>query len=128
MFLAHSTSVVGDQIAPIAVAFAVLELTGSPTDLGLALAARTVPMVLFVLAGGVWADRLPRHRLMMASDLGRLVTQGFLAFLLIAGMAEIWMLIALQALNGTATAFYNPAATGLTPATVSPHNLQRANA
>jgi MFS family permease len=128
MFLAHSTSVIGDQIAPIAVAFAVLDLTGSPTDLGFALAARTLPMVLFVLVGGVWADRLPRHLLMLGSDIGRLVTQGLLAFLLLAGLADMWHVIVLQALNGVATAFYRPAATGLTPLTVSPANLQRANA
>ena len=128
MFLAHSTSNIGDQIAPIAVAFAVLDLTGSPTDLGIALTARVLPMVLFVLVGGVWADRLPRHRLMLASDAGRLLTQGLLAFLLIAGLAEIWHVFVLQALNGAATAFYNPAATGLLPSLVSSANLLRANA
>ena len=128
MFLAHSTSNVGDQIAPIAVAFAVLDLTGSPSDIGIAFAARTLPMVVFVLAGGVWADRLPRHLLMLASDLGRLLTQGLLAFLLIAGHAEIWHVFVLQALNGAATAFYNPAATGLLPLIVSSANLLRANA
>jgi MFS family permease len=128
LFLAQATSMVGDQIAPIAVAFAVLDLTGSASDLGLVLAARTFPLVVFVLAGGVWADRVSRHRLMMLSDVGRLVTQGLLAGLLIAGVAEIWEVIVLQALNGTATAFFRPASTGLTPATVGPENLQSANA
>jgi MFS family permease len=128
LFFAQATSMVGDQIAPIAVAFAVLDLTGSASDLGLALAARTLPLVVFVLAGGVWADRVSRHRLMMLSDIGRLVTQGLLAALLIAGVAEVWEVIVLQAANGTATAFFRPASTGLTPATVKPENLQNANA
>jgi MFS family permease len=128
VFLAQAASMIGDQIAPIAVAFAVLELTGSASDLGLALAARTLPLFVFMLVGGVWADRLPRHRLMMASDLGRFGSQGMLALLLIAGVAEVWHVIALQGINGVATAFFQPAATGLTPATVSPGNLQRANA
>jgi MFS family permease len=128
VFLAQAFSVLGDQIAPIAVTFAVLELTGSASDLGLALAARTLPLVLFVLAGGVWADRMSRHRLMMISDLGRLASQGLLALLLVTGAAEIWHVIALQAVNGAATAFFRPASTGLTPATVSAANLQRANA
>jgi MFS family permease len=128
VFGAQAASVLGDQIAPIAVTFAVLDLTGSATDVGLALAARAVPMVVFVLSGGVWGDRVSRHRLMMASDLGRLASQGLLAALLISGAAEIWHVIVLQAANGAATAFFRPAATGLTPATVSAENLQRANA
>jgi MFS family permease len=127
LFLARSTSIVGDQIAPIAVTFAVLDLTGSASDLGLALAARTLAFVVFVLIGGVWADRVSRYRLMMASDVGRFLSQGLLAVLLIAGVAEVWEVVLLQGVNGAATAFFRPAANGLTPATVSPANLQRAN-
>lgn len=128
LLVARATSLLGDQIAPIALAFAVLDLTGSASDLGLALAARTLALVVFVLAGGVWADRLSRHRLMMASDLGRLASQGLLAALLVGGIARIWEVVALQAVNGAATAFFRPAATGLTPATVAAHDVQRANA
>jgi MFS family permease len=92
VFLAQVASMVGDNVAPVAVAFAVLDLTGSASDLGLVLAARTVPLVVFVLAGGVFADRVSRHRLMVASDLARLVTQGLFATLLIAGAAQLWAL------------------------------------
>jgi MFS family permease len=66
LFLARTTSFFGGAIAPIAIAFAVLDLTGSATDLGLVLAARMVPQVVFMLVGGVWADRLPRNRVMLA--------------------------------------------------------------
>jgi predicted MFS family arabinose efflux permease len=128
MFGAQATSVLGDWIAPLAIAFAVLELGGSPADLGLALAARTLPLVVFSLAGGVWADRLPRHRLMLAADAGRFLSQALLAGLLLSGSAEVWHVIALQAVGGSATAFFRPAATGLTPATVRPEHLQQANA
>jgi len=56
-------------MAPLALAFAVLNtLHGSATDLGLVLAARQIPTVVFLLYGGVWADRLPRHRVMVASN------------------------------------------------------------
>jgi MFS family permease len=128
LFWARATSLLGDGIAPVALAFAVLDLTGSATDLGFVLAARTLPMVVFLLAGGVWADRIPRQRLMMISDIGRFATQGTVAALLLTGSAQIWEIVALQILNGTATAFFNPASTGLTPQTVSRERLQQANA
>lgn len=127
-FLASATSVIGDNIVSVALAFAVLDQTGSATDLGLVLGARTVMLVAFLLIGGVWADRISRQRLMMISDLGRALTQGTLGFLIITGRAELWHFIALEALNGIASAFFFPAATGLTPTTVSRSRLQQANA
>ncbi len=128
VFSAQAVSVLGDNVVPVAMAFAVLDLTGSATDLGLVLAARTVPLVLFILVGGVWADRLPRQRLMVGSDAVHFASQALMAVLLITGTAQLWQLIVLQAIHGTATAFYRPAATGLIPHTVSRDNLQRANA
>jgi MFS family permease len=128
VFLAQVASMLGDNVAPVAVAFAVLDLTGSASDLGIVLAARTLPLVVFVLAGGVWADRVSRHRLMVGADLARLVTQGLFAVLLISGTARLWELVALQVLNGAATALFRPASTGLTPQTVSAGHLQQANA
>ena len=59
LFLAQATSLLGDGMVSVALAFAVLELTGSAADLGIVLAARTAPLVVFLLVGGVWADRLP---------------------------------------------------------------------
>ena len=81
LFSAHAISTFGDLLVPVALAFAVLDLTGSATDLGLVLTARLAPMVLFMLAGGVWADRLPRHLLMVAADTLRALTQATLALL-----------------------------------------------
>lgn len=127
-FLASTSSVIGDNLVSVALAFAILELTGSASDLGLVLAARTVTLVIFLLLGGVWADRVPRQRLMMLSDLGRASTQGALAFLVISGRAELWHFVILEALNGAATAFFFPAQAGLTPKTVSRERLQQANA
>lgn len=129
VFLARSSSIVGDGIAPIALTFAILDLThGSASALGIVLAAHTAPFVIFLLAGGVWADRLPRQRIMLASDLGRFATQGATALLLISGTPQVWEIAVLQAFNGIAGAFFEPAATGLTPQAVSPARLQQANA
>jgi MFS family permease len=115
-------------MASVALAFAVLELTGSKTDLGLVLAARTVPQVVFLLVGGVWADRLPRHLVMVASNAVSGVGQAVLAVLLLTGRAEIWQLVVLAAVNGFASAFFFPASQGIVPQTVPAEVRQQANA
>jgi MFS family permease len=106
----------------------VLDLTGSKADLGYVLAARTVPMVAFLLVGGIWADRLPRHHVMVASNLISGLTQAGIAALLFAGHAQIWQLAVLAAVNGAGTAFFFPASSGIIPQVVSEPLLQQANA
>jgi predicted MFS family arabinose efflux permease len=129
LWLGQSTSTLGDGLVPVAMAFAVIKtLDRGPTALGLVLAAETLPVVVFVLVGGVWADRLPRQMVMLASDVLRGLVQATLAVLLLTGNAELWHLAVLGALHGTAQAFFQPAATGLVPATISPGRLQQANA
>jgi MFS family permease len=128
LFLGQAVSLLGDGMVGVALAFAVLEETGSASDLGIVLAARTVPLVAFLLAGGVWADRLPRRALMVTTDLVRLAAHGAMAALLIAGEPGVWALAALAALAGAASAFFNPAITGIMPAVVSSERLQQANA
>lgn len=129
LWLGQATSTLGDGLVPVALAFAVIgSLDRGPTALGIVLAAQTLPLVAFVLAGGVWADRLPRQMVMLVSDVVRCVVQATLAILLLTGNAEIWHLAVLMALYGTAQAFFQPAATGLVPATISPQRLQQANA
>ena len=87
-----------------------------------------MPLVAFLLVGGVFADRLPRRLVMLTADVVRFGTQGATAALILTHHAQVWELAALQALAGTATAFFNPASTGLTPMTVSAERLQQANA
>lgn len=129
LWLGQATSTLGDGLVPVALAFAVIgSLDRGPTALGIVLAAQTLPLVAFVLAGGVWADRLPRQMVMLVSDVVRCLVQATLAILLLTGNAEIWHLAVLMALYGTAQAFFQPAATGLVPATISPQRLQQANA
>ena len=127
-FTGQLVSLLGDAVTPFALAWAVLDLTGSARDLGFVLAAKTVPLVIFLLVGGVFADRLPRRAVMLAADLARMAIQATTAALLLSHTAHIWELVVLQALAGTGTAFFNPASTGLTPMTVSPERLQEANA
>jgi MFS family permease len=127
-FVGQTTSYLGDGLLPVAISFAVLDLTGSATDLGLVLAVRTVPLVIFLLVGGVWADRLPRQLVMVASDVVRGGTQAVLAVLLLTGRAELWHLLVLQGVYGAAEAFWRPASTALLPSIVSSRRLQQANA
>jgi predicted MFS family arabinose efflux permease len=128
LFFGQAISALGDRLVPVALAFAVLDLTGSVTDLGIVFAAQSVPLLVFVLLGGVWGDRLQRQRVMLASDGVRAVAQGVSAALLLSGQAHVWELAGLQAVYGTAAAFFGPAATSLVPQTVDRGNLQNANA
>jgi MFS family permease len=127
-FWGQAVSLVGDGIFPIALAFAVLDLGGSPTDLGIVLIAGVLPQTLFVLVGGVWGDRLSRRTIMLAADVVRCGIQAATAALLLSGHAEIWHLVVLYALHSTASAFFNPAATALIPQVAPQHRLQQANA
>jgi MFS family permease len=128
LFTGQIVSLLGDAITGVALAFAVLDLTGSATDLGYVFAAKAVPLVAFLLVGGVFADRLPRRAVMLTADVARGAAQGMVALLVLTHNAHIWQIVVLQAISGTATAFFNPASTGLTPMTVSPERLQQANA
>ncbi|HEU5389953.1 MAG TPA: MFS transporter [Streptosporangiaceae bacterium] len=127
-FTGQLVSLLGDAVTPFALAWAVLDLTGSARDLGFVIAAKTAPLVIFLLVGGVFADRLPRRAVMLTADVARMAVQATTAVLLLSDTARIWELIVLQALAGTGTAFFNPASTGLTPMTVSAGRLQEANA
>ena len=128
LFTGQLVSLLGTAVAPIALAFAVLDLTGSTTDLGLVLTATWVPQLLLVLFGGVFADRLPRHLVMVGSNLLSGAAQGAIAVLLLTHHAELWQLIVLQVVRGIAMAFFWPASQGLIPETVRPGLLQQANA
>ena len=127
LFAGQALSVVGDRITPVAIAFAVLGL-GDVTDLGIVLAAGGIPFALFAIAGGVLADRVGRREVMVASDVVRALSQALTAALLLSGQAEVWMLVILSAVYGTAAAVFMPALMGLIPQTVAPASLQQANA
>jgi MFS family permease len=128
LFLGQSASAVGDQVAILALVLYITQRTGSPTDLGLVLAAGTVPLMALILFGGVWADRLPRHRIMIGADLTRTVLHGALAILILAGGASVAQMVVIEALFGAARAFFQPAYTGLLPQTIAEEQIQDARA
>jgi MFS family permease len=128
LFLGRTVSLIGDGMAPVAIAFAVLDLTGSATDLGIVLAAHSLVIIALILVGGVFADRISPRLSMLRADLVRMVVTGAMAALLIAGVAEIWQLAVLYAIEGGATAFFNPASNAIVPSIVSRERLQEATA
>jgi MFS family permease len=125
---ARVVSTVGTTMAPIALAFAVLDISDSASALGIVLAARTLPMVLFLLVGGVVADRFPRATVLITANLLAALTQAAVAVLVISGNAEIWTLVALEAANGVVSAFIMPAMEGVVPQLAPRDHLQQANA
>jgi predicted MFS family arabinose efflux permease len=127
LFTGRLISFMGGAIAPIALAFAVLDLTGSRSDLGIVLAAQTVPMIAFVLVGGAIADRLPRNAVMVGSNLVNGGVQAATALLLLTHEARIWHLAVLQFVAGISRAFFFPASQGIVPQTVPAALLQEAN-
>ncbi|WP_167396182.1 MFS transporter [Streptomyces bobili] len=128
LFIGQSLSVLGDRVSFVAVPFAVLSVGGSASDVGLVAASGLLPMLLFTLVGGVWADRFRRHRIMLVSDVVRCAVQALIAVLLLTGVAEVSHLVLLMIVFGTADAFFMPAATGLVPLVVGPDRLREANA
>jgi len=128
LWIGRTASVLGDSLTYVALTFAVLGLHGSGTDIGLVLAAFSLPRVLFLLVGGVWADRLPRRLVMVASDVIRGVAQLGLAVAFLSGNATLPVFMLAAAVTGTASAFFQPASTGLVPEAVSAERLQQANA
>jgi MFS family permease len=128
LWAGQATSAIGDGLVSIALAFAVLRIGGSATQLGVVLAVGLATRVAFYLVGGVWADRLPRQVVMLTSDLVRAAQQFLVGILLITGTAQMWHLVVGAIVYGLAAAFFQPASTGLVPATVSAPRLQQANA
>jgi MFS family permease len=120
-------SQLGNGMANIALAFAVLEF-GTPTDLGIVLLAREIPMIVFLLLGGVFADRIPRRTILIGTDLVKGSAQVATAMLLFSGAAELWNIALLQVGFGVANAFSRPIGLGLVKETVSDAHLQQANA
>ncbi|MFP8887048.1 MFS transporter [Streptomyces mangrovi] len=125
---ARVISVLGNGFARVALAFAVLALPGaSPGRLSLVLACQAVPQLLFILLGGVIADRMSRSRLMAMADVVGAVAYGGLAALVLAEHASLVLMCVLAVAAGTATALFSPAMDGAVPLVVPAGQLQQAN-
>ncbi len=127
LFSARAISYVGTYLAPIAVAFAILDNGGGATAVGLSFAAWTLAQVAMLVFGGVVGDRVPRRLVMIGSDVASTAVRATMGVLLVSGHAEVWQLIALQACGGAAVAFYSPASYGLVREVVPEDQLQQAN-
>jgi len=126
LFTATTITTIGDRLAVIALAFAVLDLGGA-TDLGIVLAARQGVNALVLLAGGVISDRLPRNLVLVGASFVQGGAQAATAALVLAGHASIVWLVVLQAVYGVGDGLVVPAEIGLVPQTVSRARLQQAN-
>ncbi|SDK50983.1 MFS transporter [Nonomuraea jiangxiensis] len=129
LLVARTISVLGSAFAPVALAFGILGLPGATAStLSVVLTAESVPMIVFMLAGGVIADRLPRQRVMMVGEF--LMMTGFLALacMLLVGWTPLPAMAAAAALSGVATAITFPALTGIIPEVVPVDRLQTGNA
>jgi MFS family permease len=117
----------GNGMANVALAFAVLQIGGA-SDLGLTFLAREIPMVVFLLLGGIWADRVSRKALLVLGDFAMGSAQVLTAVLFLTHHATVWRVALLQVVFGVANAFTRPASTGLIAQAVSHAHLQEANA
>jgi len=125
--IGSSVSTLGSGMSTVALAFAVLDM-GGVTDLGIVLLAREVPLIVFVLLGGVFADRIRRRTILVSTDVVKALTQGLTAVLFFSGSADLLTVVVLQVAFGTAGAFSSPATTGLVREVASDATLQEANA
>jgi MFS family permease len=123
----QTISRLGDSLYTIALAWWVLEKTGSAAAMGVVLICSTIPMLLLLLVGGVVVDRLPRVRLMLASDLSRGVIVSLIAFLAFQQWLELWQIFAMSALFGVVRAFFYPAYTAIIPDLTPAELLPSAN-
>lgn len=125
---ARGISVLGNGFARVALAFAVLALPGAtPGELSLVLACQALPQLVFILVGGVIADRMSRSRVMVLADLLGLMSYGVLALLVLTDHAPLLALCLLAVAAGTATALFSPAMDGVVPLVVPNERLQQAN-
>lgn len=127
-YSATTVNLLGTTMAGIALTFGVLGLTGSTTSLGLVMAARTTPMVVLLLWGGVIADRFSRTAIIQVGNLMSGLTQALVAVLFLTGSAQLWQIVVLSAVNGAVSALTFPALRSVLPQLVARDQLQPTNA
>ncbi len=127
LWIGQTISALGDGAFTLALAWAVVVRTGSATALGSVLVARSVPMLIFLLIGGVAADRVPRRMVMLASDGGRAVAVLLIALLSWLGALQFWHLLVLSVVFGVADGFFMPAYQSIAPELVAVDTLPSAN-
>ncbi|MFT4042398.1 MAG: MFS transporter, partial [Gordonia sp. (in: high G+C Gram-positive bacteria)] len=113
LFAGYAVSSVGDGLQLFALTFVVIQMGGSAAEVALVLAAKQAPTLAFSLFSGVWADRLDRRKLLLASDLICGCCQIILGIFILSGHGRIWHLIVVGAIFGTARSPFYPTISGL---------------
>ena len=127
LFGGTTVSLFGDGIYLVAIAWQVYELSNAPTALSIVGVAWTLPMVLFLLVGGVLGDRFDRRRLMIAGDALRALAIGAIAALALADALELWQVVALVGVYGAGEAIFAPNFQAVVPDVVPQRLLVEAN-
>lgn len=128
LWIGEGISLLGDQFYLIALPWLVLSLTGNALAVGTVLASAGIPRALFMLLGGAFTDRFTPRKLMINSNLARMLLTGLLAVLVLTNLIQLWMLYAFALLFGLADAFFFPAQTSIVPKLVGKDQLQMGNA
>ncbi|KUN76056.1 hypothetical protein AQJ64_39885 [Streptomyces griseoruber] len=118
----------GNALIPVTVVFAILRSGGSAMDVGTVLTCHAVGQVVMLPVGGVWADRLSRKLVLMASDAIQAVCYGLLAVMIFLDRAAVWQFAVTYTIAGMAMAFFTPASRAVLPELVGAEHLQPANA
>ncbi|MFC7535408.1 MFS transporter [Actinoplanes sp. GCM10030250] len=124
----QALSWVGNGFQTVALAVAVVTAGGGAGDLGLVMATSVVTMLCGTLFGGVWADRLQPQRVMVVSDLVRMIATAGMATMFATGGYHLALLCALSVVSAGAGSFFTPAMTAIKPAVVPAGRRQQANA
>ncbi len=127
LYTGVTVSLIGDGITLVALAFQVYDISNTPTALSVVGLAWTLPMVAFLLAGGVLADRIPRRRLLIAADLIRGSSLLGIGLLSVLGSIELWHVVALSVPFGIGQALFAPAYEATIPEIVPRPLLVQAN-
>ncbi|MFI1094056.1 MFS transporter [Streptomyces sp. NPDC020917] len=128
LWIARSVSALGNALIPVTVVFAILRSGGSALDVGTVLTCHAVGQVAMLPAGGVWADRLSRKLVLMATDAVQAVCYGLLAVMIFLHQAAVWQFAVTYTIAGMAFAFFTPASRAVLPELVGAEHLQPANA
>jgi MFS family permease len=123
----QTISRLGDSLYRIALSWWILEKTGSAVAMGTLAVFSLVPMLLFLLVGGVIVDRLPRFRIMLTSDIVNTLVVASVAALAFTDHLQLWQVYAASVIFGLADAFFYPAYTASVPQIVPPEELPSAN-
>lgn len=127
-YAGRTVDLAGSSMTTVALALAVLQASGSATDLGIVLAANMIPTLVLLLLGGAVADRVSRRAVLIVTNLTTAAVMAVMAVILITDRYDLFVIAGLVLISGAVSAFSQPALRGIVPELVERRDLQRANA